>query len=205
MRICKLILPDASPLFSLVAVDALDLLLKLDMRVVLTDYIVFEATRTGSPTALRIADWIATNKANGDVEIVDTEVGADRIRKELAGIRDKRKDVGEDSIFEAIKNEYVAPGPYVFLFEDEKMLRQVGMTFFDKYPVQLTTTYAFLVELERRGAIPDADEIFANVRGLSAPLVPSPYPPRPGVRKTLVDRAHRDDNDEDTSWAPVKK
>jgi hypothetical protein len=205
MRQCKLILPDASPLFSLVAIDALDLLLLLKMRVVLTDYVAWEATRSGTPTALRIAKWIADHKDDKSVEVIDTEVGADRIRKEKAGIFDKRKDVGEDTIFEAIKNEYVAPGPYVFLFEDEKMLRQgAGMTYFDKYPVQLTTTYGLLVRLERSGLIPDADEVFASIRGLSAPLVPSPHPPRPGVRKTLIDRAHRDEHGEDTSRTPGK-
>lgn len=95
----KLILRDASPLFSLVAIDALDLLLKLKMRVVLTDYLAWEATRSGSPTALRIAKLLADNAADKSVEVIDTEVGADRIRKEKAGIFDKRKDVGEDAIF----------------------------------------------------------------------------------------------------------
>jgi hypothetical protein len=99
----------------------------------------------------------------------------------------------------------MGPGPYVFLFEDEKMLRQgAGMTYFDKYPVQLTITYGLLVRLERSGVIADADEVFASIRGLSAPLVPSPHPPRPGVRKTLIDRAHRDEHGEDTSWSPGK-
>jgi hypothetical protein len=110
----------------------------------------------------------------------------DRIRKK-AGVADRRKDVGEDTVFEAVKNEYVGPGPYVFLFEDEKMLRQVGVTLFDKYPVHKMTTFAWLVALERRSIIPDADAVFADSRGLSAPLVPRDAPPRPGVRKTLID------------------
>jgi hypothetical protein len=202
MRQGKIILPDASPLFSLVGIDALDLLLKPDMRVVVTDYVEWEATRNGSPTANRIAKWIADSEL---VEVVGTEVGADRIRKDKAGIFDRRRDVGEDSIFEAVKNDYVAPGPYVFLFEDEKMLRQgAGMTYFDKYPVHLITTYGLLVGLERRGLIPDADAVFAGIRGFGAPLVPSQTPGRPNVRKTLIDRAHRDEVGEDTSWLPEK-
>ena len=139
------------------------------------------------------------------MEIIATESGADRIRKEKAGISDKRKNVGEETVFEAISNEYIGPGPYVFLFEDEKMLRQgAGMTYFDKYPVHLITTYGLLVGLERRGIIPDADAIFARIRGLDAPLVPTQVAARPGVRKTLIDRAHRDDAGEDTSWMPGK-
>jgi hypothetical protein len=118
------------------------------------------------------------------VEIIATESGADRIRKEKAGISDKRKNVGEETVFEAISNEYIGPGPCVFLFEDEKMLRQgAGMTYFDKYPVHLITTYGLLVGLERRGIIPDADAIFARIRGLDAPLVPTQVAARPGSRK----------------------
>lgn len=202
MRPARIVLPDASPLFSLVAVDALDLLLKLGTKVVLTDYIEWEATRNGSATARRIEQWIANNPTA--VEIVATESGADRIRKDKAGIGDKRKNMGEQTVFEAISNEYVGPGPYVFLFEDEKMLRQgAGITFFDKYPVHLITTYGLLVGLERRGIIPDADDLFARIRGLHAPLVPGPEA-RPGVRKTLLDRPHRDEAGVDTSWMPGK-
>lgn len=203
MRHARIILPDASPLFSLAAVDALDLLLKLGMPVVLTDYIEWEATRSGSVTAERIARWIAENKPV--VEVVATEGGADRIRKDKAGISDRRKNMGEESVFEAISNDYIAPGPYVFLFEDEKMLRQgAGMTYFDKYPVHMITTYGLLVGLERRGFIPDADAVFARIRGLDAPLVPGQPAARPGVRKTLIDRSHRDEAGEDTSWMPGK-
>jgi len=200
MRQTKIVLPDASPLFSFASIDALDLLLKLDMPIKLTDYVAWEATRSGSDTAQRIARWIENNPEM--IEVVPTETGADRIRKEKAGIADRRKDVGEDTVFEAIKNEYVGPGPYVFLFEDEKMLRQVGVTFFDKYPVHMMTTFAWLIALERRNVIPDADAVFADIRGLSAPLVPRDAPPRPGVRMTLIDRAHRDEQGEDTTWKP---
>src|SRR6201990_2040185 len=139
MRPARIILPDASPLFSLVAIDALDPLLKFDAKVVLTDYIEWEATRNRSATAQRIEQWIANNPTT--VEVIETESGADRIRKDKAGISDKRKNIGEETVFEAVSNEYIGPGPYVFLFEDEKMLRQAaGMTFFDKYPVHLVTT-----------------------------------------------------------------
>lgn len=174
MRQTKVVLPDASPLFSFASIDALDLLLKLEMPIKLTDYVAREATRPGSDTAQRIARWIENNPEM--VEVVATETGADRIRKEKAGIADRRKDVGEDTVFEAIKNEYVGAGPYVFLFEDEKMLRQVGVTFFDKYPVHMMTTFAWLVALERRSILPDADAVFADIRGLSAPLVPRNAP-----------------------------
>jgi hypothetical protein len=203
MRAVRFIFSDASPLFSLASVNALDLLLKLDVKVVLTDYIAWEATRSGTTSAKLISAWIDANP--GSIEIIETESGADRIRKEKAGIQDRRKNMGENTVFEAISNEYVGPGPYAFVFEDEKMLRQgAGMTYFDRYPVHTATTYALLVCLERANIIEDADEVFAAIRGLAAPLVPSDIPPRPNVRKTLIDRAHRDEAGVDTSWMPGK-
>lgn len=204
MRPVRFIFPDASPLFSLASVNALDLLLKLDIKIVLTDYIAWEATRSGSASAKLISAWIEANPDR--IEIIETEGGADRIRKEKAGIHDRRKNMGENTVFEAISNEYIGHGPYAFVFEDERMLRQgAGMTYFDQYPVHLTTTYGVLVGLERQHIIEDADEVFASIRGLAAPLVPSEIPPRSNVRKTLIDRAHRDEVGVDTSWMPGKK
>jgi len=37
----------------------------------------------------------------------------------------------------------------------------------------MMTTYGWLVALERRRIIPDADTVFAEIRGLAAPLVPT--------------------------------
>jgi hypothetical protein len=58
-----------------------------------------------------------------------------------------------------------------------------------------------LVGLERLGIIPNAGDLFARIRGLHPPLVPEA---RPGVRKTLIDRPHRDETGTDTSWTPAK-
>ncbi len=201
MRQTKLILPDASPLFSLAGIDRLDLLLLPKLPVVLTDYIEWEATRNRGATALRIEKWIAGNRPL--VTVVETETGKDRIRKDRAGIPDRRKNMGEITVFEALSNEYVGEGPYLFLFEDEKMLRQIDPTFAGAYPVHLLTTFAFLVGLERKGLIPDADAVFDDIRGRSPAISEEEKRMRrPGVRKTMYDRPHRDADGEETAWAP---
>jgi hypothetical protein len=82
----KLILPDSGPLFSFAAVDGgLELLLAAGLPIILTDYIYWEATRSGSPTALLIGEWIA-NHPDG-ISVTETERGQDRIAREKAGIR----------------------------------------------------------------------------------------------------------------------
>jgi len=164
MRSAKLIIPDAGPLFSFAAIGELNLLFELGIPVFLTDYIEWKTTRSETSTANRIAHWIADNSER--VTVIETEAGADRIRKEKANIHDKRKNVGQLSIFEVISNDYIAPGPYIFLFEDEKMQQKAGMTYFDHYPVRLTSIYGFLVALERRGKITNADQVFSQMRGV---------------------------------------
>jgi hypothetical protein len=77
----KIILPDSGPLFSFVAVPGgLDLLLAAGLPIALTDYIKWEATRSGSPTAKLIDKWIADHP--DEISVVETERGQDRIDRE---------------------------------------------------------------------------------------------------------------------------
>ncbi|MGY2049134.1 hypothetical protein [Methylobacterium sp. JK268] len=202
MRKARIILPDAGPLFSFAGIDRLDLLVEVGLPIVLTDYIEYEATRSGSVTARRIDAWIGANRPL--VTVLPTETGQERIRKEKAGIPDKRKNVGELTIFEAVSNGYMEPGPYVFLFEEERLMRGHTVSFFDEYPVHALTTYALLVGLERARRIPSADAVLADMRGLGQPDLTDEErrQRRRGLRRTLIDRPHRDEQGDDTEWRP---
>lgn len=201
-RRTRIILADASPLFSFAAIDRLDILFAAGFPIALTDYVEWEATRSGSVTALRIADWLSRNRPL--VTVVETETGEEKIRKEKDGKADRRNNVGEITIFEAISNGYVGDGPFVFLHEDQKATGKVDPSFFGKYPVHQLTTYGYLVGLERSGVIPDADVVFNAIRGLGEVDLALDLEafPRPGVKKILVDRPHRDADGQDTSWRP---
>lgn len=201
-RQAQLLLTDASPLFSFAAIDQLDLMFGAGLPIVLTDYIEWEATRSSSVTAIRISDWLGRNKPF--VSIVETETGQARIKKEKEGRADPRKNIGEQTIFEAISSEYIGEGPYVFLYEDEKAIAQVGPDFFGRYPVHRLTTYAYLVGLERSGVIPSADEVLDWIRGIGEPSYTFDLGvhPRPGLKKVAVDLPHRSRDGTDTKWRP---
>jgi len=99
----KLILPDSGPLFSFAAVDGgLELLLEAGLPIILTDYILWEATRSGSPTAILIGEWVAGHP--GAISVVETERGqaASRGRKQASLQKKQRRNVGEQTIFEAL-------------------------------------------------------------------------------------------------------
>nr|WP_294546737.1 hypothetical protein [uncultured Rhodopila sp.] len=66
----------------------LDLLPAAGLPVVLTDYIAWEATRSGSETAEAIGAWIAGHP--DEVSVVETEPGQSRIAREKLALRHRR-------------------------------------------------------------------------------------------------------------------
>ena len=187
----KIILPDSGPLFSFAAVEGgLDLLLAAELPVVLTDYIEWEATRSGSATATAIKKWIDANP--GMISVIQTERGQDRIDKEKRGDVTKKssRNVGEQTIFEAISDGDVGDGPFLFLFEKDRF---VDPGFYGRYPVHSVTTLGFLVGLERSGIIADADAVFRAIRSNG----------REGVKGIVIDRPYRAERTgTDTHWRP---
>jgi hypothetical protein len=185
----KVLLPDSSPLFSFVAVQGgLDLLLAPGLPILLTDYIEWEATRSGSETAKSISAWIVGHPDK--ISIVETELGQVRIARERAGIASKkdRKNIGEITVFEALASGDIGDGPFLFLFEEDKF---VDPSFYGRHPVHSVTTLGFLVGLERSGIIPDADAVFKAMRTNG----------REGIKAVIVDRPHRTSREaEDTTW-----
>jgi hypothetical protein len=154
----SVLLPDAGPLFTLAAAEALDLLGAAELDVVLTDEVAFEATRNEASTAAsRIRTWLATKPPY--LRTVETEIGAVARVARAQGL--EPRDLGEESLLNAIRMGSVGPGPYLVLFEDTRL---IDPQFFGPRPVHLVSTRAFLVGLERAGAIASADEVWERAR-----------------------------------------
>lgn len=187
-----MLLPDSGPLFSFVAIQGgLDLLLAPGLPLVLTDYIAWEATRSGSATARAIRSWIDTHP--DEIAVVDTELGQARIAREKAGasVKKQRRNIGEVTIFEALATGDIGEGPFLFLFEEDKF---IDPGFYGCHPVHSVTTLGLLVGLERSGIIRDADGVFAAMRSNG----------RQGVKGVILDRPHRTTRDgKDTIGRPV--
>lgn len=95
----KIILPHAGPLFSFTAIDGgLELLLAAGLPIVLTDYIEWKATRSGTASARVIRAWIDANA--GAVSVIETERGQDRIAREKFGttLTKQQLNIGEQTI-----------------------------------------------------------------------------------------------------------
>ena len=182
-------LPDAGPLFSFAAVPGgLDMLLLADLPITLTDYVFWEATRSGSGSAITIADWV---KSRSKVDIIETETGQLRIAAEKAGTAKKRKHVGELTIQEAISEDLVGGLPVLFLFEEKRF---VDPGFFGTYPVHSVSTLGLLVGLERAKLIKSADDVFNMMRTNG----------RNGIQAMILDRPYRRERTEDeTTWRPT--
>jgi hypothetical protein len=157
----SLLLPEVSPVISLAhgGEDCLDLLLKAGLPIVITDQVLYEAThghKDGFPDASAVREWYEKHKAK--IKVVKTKIGEARAELMNVGKYDHKKfaNQGEASVLQAMNDGKIKPGPYLFLFEEEKM---ANPSYFGAYPVHLISTYGFLVGLERAKIISSADDI----------------------------------------------
>ena len=145
MTTVRIVVPDTGPLITLAKLDLLDTLLafKADVRIVLTDYVEFEATRRRNefPDAMAIHQFIVRNF--GRIEIEETGLGKNykslfMLKERLADDPELSKqlgvdlgpphDPGEMSIVQYVR-ELIGhpPGiPVLILAEDDYFLRELS-------------------------------------------------------------------------------
>lgn len=162
MKRCTLILPDAGPLNSLWVADRLELLLKVDMKIVVVDAVYDEVTSDLSYLKDReVKAFIDGNQPPFVIE--PTDIGeAERQKRRL---RQKlKKNAGELAMVDFISSDdgigrYLkAEEPVAILFED------VGLRVFNKPPnLHLISTVGFLRGLEDVGVISSADEVIHDM------------------------------------------
>ena len=158
---CVLVIPDAGPINSLWVADALPLLLKLDMEIVVLDEVYAELT--SDPDNYRkdreVKEFIG---AHPDViKIEKTTVG-----RLAADARTRGEDLTGQGLGEAAIAEFFKTGiekyvrrdlPVLLLFEDVDIR---SVRFVRKPPnMHLLSTVALLRGLEEEGIIKSADEI----------------------------------------------
>jgi hypothetical protein len=183
-----LLITDSSPLFSFSYGDCLDLLILPGLPVFLTDQVRWEATRSGNEISRRIAGWLL--RADRAVTEVETVIGRLRAAAEASGRMDRRsmQNLGEESVLSAIRTGALPLGPYLFLFEEDRL---VDPSFFGRYPVHIVSTMGYLVGLERSGLIGDADAVLARIRGTGRRL-----------KGDIIDRPSRQGGE--TLWRPPR-
>ena len=121
MSRCTVIIPDAGPLNSLWVADRLDLLLRLDMRLIVIDAVYDELTSDPSyPKDRDVKAFIDGNRPPFVIET--TEIGRLEREKRASGLK-LRRNAGELAIVDFMSSEdglpkYVAVGdPVAILFE----------------------------------------------------------------------------------------
>jgi hypothetical protein len=159
----SLIVTDASPLFTLVLADALDVLLRPGLPVSIPDAVYIEATRVhGALGAEQIVEWI--NAHLNEVRIVPTDVGIDQQRRLEEGR--SIRGLGEQSAIEALER-FLRSDPAaeaLLLFEDTDVEKRRAVV---DERVSLISTGDFLRELEGARLIQSSDYILdqAAARG----------------------------------------
>ncbi len=171
MKRCTLILPDAGPINSLWVADRLDLLLKLEMRIVIVDAVYDELTSDLS----YLKDYEVKLFIDGNSPpfvIAKTDIGKLEREKRRLGQRLK-KNAGELAMVDFMSAEggiaeyLIADEPVAILFED------VGLRLFSKPPnLHLLSTVGLLRGMEEVGIIQSADAVITEML----------HPTRPGRR-----------------------
>lgn len=158
MKKCTIILPDAGPINSLWVADRLDLLLKLDMRIVVVDAVYDELTSDLSYLKdAEVKEFIDGNSPPFVIE--STDIGETERQKRRRGQKLK-KNAGELAMVDFISDEgglerYLkANEPVAILFED------VGLRVFNRPPnLHLISTVGLLRGLEEVGVISSAEDV----------------------------------------------
>jgi hypothetical protein len=153
----SILIPDSGPLFSLAAGDLLGLL--LNFRVAITDVVKEETIDQGampgcSFEASRIHQFYSANAKS--IEIRPTQVGhLLRLRRAADPMAQPPQNAGEISIQSLLIDLRLADQPAVALFEDGWFLRNAA-----SMPAScvLLSTEAFLVNAQKLGLIPSAEE-----------------------------------------------
>lgn len=143
------LLPDAGPLITLAYANALDVLFKPGWRVGVVDMVLYEVTRSQTPTSEKLAKW--STQAN--VDILPTQTLAAHLKNPL-----RKAHLGEQAIQETL-NQFAlseAPRNAVLLFEDHAIARN---TFFVPPGCQKVSTRAFLMFLQDKGWIASASAV----------------------------------------------
>lgn len=161
------IVPDATPLIHLAQANALHLLHEIGAHVVVSDVVVFEATRyLDKPGAKEVEAWISVGIAEGSnapIEVVETQIGETYRLAVQANPSHKFRDAGEHSIIEWLRN-YTLTNHHdlIIVYENGKVPEFMSHYNMDAN-IDIITTRAFLDLVERRHIAPSAEAIWDKV------------------------------------------
>lgn len=166
MKRCTLVLPDAGPFNSLWVADRLDLLLKLEMKIVVVDVVYDELTSDLAYQKDREVKAFVDNNSPPFI-IERTDIGDIEREKRRAG-KKLKKNAGEiamtDFLSDGLEKYLSATEPVMILFEDS------GLRVFNKPPnLHLLSTVGLLRGMEVEGFIKSADAIIHEMTHPSKP------------------------------------
>lgn len=166
MKRCTIVVPDAGPFNSLWVADRLDLLLRLDMRIVVLDAVYDELTSDPDnyPKDYAVKELIDSNQPPFVVEL--TEKGQSEREKVLRGGK-RSRNAGDVAITEFMTaddglSKYIGPTePVLVLFEDADI---PTVRFIRKPPnLHLLSTVGLLRGLEKVGVIQSAEDVISEM------------------------------------------
>ena len=157
-----MLLMDSTPLILLAKIDRLSLLLNFNLKIFMSQEVLFEVTekkafenkRVQNKEELGILNFIRENEKKGNIIVVRTFIcdAAEKERSKNPNFKIKGNgEVSANSLF-LNRSNYGITGPALLLYEDSDV-----ETIFRNDDVHFLTTYSALLAMEKRKVIKSAE------------------------------------------------
>jgi hypothetical protein len=165
------IIPDASPVLTLVRIGRIDLLSSFTVRIKIVDQVFYEITKTQNDPEGEVA--AALKQLHNQIDIVETNVGVGYQTRRARNPQEPSANLGEIAVDEYATSLARMTGPTfvpLVLFEDPDIME---LRIARLKNVHLLNTTGWLMTLHREGLLPEALELVEKINATrKTPLVP---------------------------------
>jgi hypothetical protein len=165
------IIPDASPVLTLVRIGRIDLLGSFTVPIKIVDQVFYEITKTQNDPDGEVA--AALKQLHNQIDIVETNVGVGYQTRRARNPQEPSANLGEIAVDEYATSLARMTGPTfvpLVLFEDPDIME---LRIARLKNVHLLNTTAWLMTLHREGLLPEALELVEKINATrKTPLVP---------------------------------
>lgn len=158
---------DAGPLITMALGGALDTLTAAGdyFQFKVLDIVALEAGRRDRPGGSDISDWIEKMKADGKLDVIETDIGLITKRERVENPFYRIKNAGEHAIAEWIENGGLNNANSALVVYEDKDTRKLLEHMQPDADVVAVSTRAFLIAGEGIGFVKDAAALWDKIHG----------------------------------------
>lgn len=156
---------DAGPLITMALGGALDTLISAGdyFQFKVLDIVALEAGRRDRPGGNEISDWIDKMKADGKLDVIETEIGLVTKTERIENPFYRLKNAGELAIAEWIENGGLKDANSTIVVYEDKDTRRLLQNMQPEADIDAVSTRAFLIAGQEMGFVKDAAALWDKI------------------------------------------